>query len=207
VIPEGVSDAQAASLPTAGMTALRSLEVAGLVLAKRVLVTGATGGVGRFAIQLARLSGAEVSALVRDAGASDVLLRRLGAAQVVEDVLDEFDLIIDAVGGATFGRAIGHLRPRGIVVNLATQRDDETVCFDGPSFDRAKGARIYTLNLFDELAAHASGTSDLVRLCKLVADGRLDAQVELVGSWREPSALLDALLERRVGGKVVCHVD
>ena len=46
-VPPQVSDAQAAALPTAGLTALRVLEVAGLVLAKRVLVTGATGGVGR----------------------------------------------------------------------------------------------------------------------------------------------------------------
>ena len=53
------------------MTALRALEVAGLVLGKRVLVTGANGGVGRFAIQLARESGALVSALVRDAASQD----------------------------------------------------------------------------------------------------------------------------------------
>jgi NADPH:quinone reductase-like Zn-dependent oxidoreductase len=50
-IPDEVSDAQAATLPTAGMTALRALEIAGLVLGKRVLVTGATGGVGRIATQ------------------------------------------------------------------------------------------------------------------------------------------------------------
>jgi NADPH:quinone reductase len=73
-IADEVSDAQAATLPTAGMTALRALEVAGLVLGKRVLVTGATGGVGRIAIQLARASGAHVSALVRDAAASQELL-------------------------------------------------------------------------------------------------------------------------------------
>ena len=53
-IPDAVYDAQAATLPTAGMTALRALEVAGLVLGKRVLVTGANGGVGRMTIQLAR---------------------------------------------------------------------------------------------------------------------------------------------------------
>jgi NADPH:quinone reductase-like Zn-dependent oxidoreductase len=76
--PDEVSDAQAATLPTAGMTALLALEVAGLVLGKRVLVTGATGGVGRIAIQLARASGAHVTALVRDAEASQELLRRLG---------------------------------------------------------------------------------------------------------------------------------
>src|SRR5262249_11705525 len=65
-IPPQVPDAQAAALPTAGLTALRVLEVGGLVLGKRVLVTGATGGVGRMAVQLAHLAGAQVTALVRD---------------------------------------------------------------------------------------------------------------------------------------------
>src|SRR5215470_20094710 len=82
-IPPRVSDAQAAALPTAGLTALRALEVGGLVLGKRVLVTGATGGVGRIAVQLARASGAHVTALVRDA-ASAALMTRLGAAAVAE---------------------------------------------------------------------------------------------------------------------------
>jgi NADPH:quinone reductase len=206
-IPDEISDAQAATLPTAGLTALRALEVAGLVLGKRVLVTGATGGVGRIAIQLARASGAHVTALARDAAASLELLRRLGAADVVGYIEGNFDLIIDAVGGPTFGLAIEHLAARGVVVNLATQNDDETVTFHAARFDRAKGARIYTLNLPDELASHASGTSDLTRLCKLMADGRLDGQIELEGSWREPAGALDAFLERRIGGKAVLHVD
>ncbi len=206
-IPGEVSDAQAATLPTAGMTALRSLEVAGLVLGKRVLITGASGGVGRMAIQLARESGAHVTALVRDAAASRELLHRLGAVEVVESISGEFDLIVDGVGGATFGLAIEHVAARGVVVNIATQSDDETVTFRAARFDRAKGARIYTLNLPDELAAHASAAGDLTRLCTLMADGRLDAQIELEGSWREPAPALDALLERRIGGKAVLHVD
>ena len=206
-IPAVVSDAQVATLPTAGMTALRSLEVAGFVLGKRVLVTGATGGVGRIAIQLARESGAHVTALVRDATASRQLLCRLGATDVVENISGEFDLIIDGVGGATFGLAIEHVAPRGIVVNIATQGDDETVTFRAARFDRARGARIYTLHLPEELAAHASTAGDLTRLCTLMADGRLDGQIELEGSWREPGRALGALLERRIGGKAVLHVD
>jgi len=206
-IPDGVTDAQAATLPTAGLTALRALEVAGLVLGKRVLVTGATGGVGRIAIQLARESGAHVTALVRDAAAAQELLRGLGAADVVETLAGDFDLIIDAVGGSTFGLAIEHVAARGIVVNIATQRDDEIVTFQAARFDRAKGARIYTLNLFDELARHANGAGDLARLCALMALGRLDGQIELEASWREPSIALDALLARRIGGKAVLHVD
>jgi NADPH:quinone reductase len=74
-------------------------------------------------------------------------------------------------------------------------------------FERAPGASIYSLNLPDEIAAHASGSGDLRRLLRLVADGRLDGQVELECSWREPSRPLDALLQRRIGGKAVLHVD
>jgi NADPH:quinone reductase len=206
-IPEQVSDVQAATLPTAGITALRCLEVAGQLLAKRVLITGATGGVGRIAVQLAHAAGAHVSALVRDAAKSASLLNRLGARDVLEQLDGDYDLIVDCVGGAIFGQAIEHVAPRGIVVNIATQSPDETVTFHAGRFDRAPGARIYTLNQFDETTTHASGTGDLTRLCALVADGRLDGQVELDDSWRDPAPAIDALLRRRIGGKIVLHVD
>jgi NADPH:quinone reductase len=206
-IPPQVPDVQAAALPTAGVTALRVLEVGGLVLGKRVLVTGATGGVGRMAVQLAHLAGAQVTALVRDPAASGDLLRRLGAAVVTAELGGDFDVIVEGVGGAAFGLAIGHLAPRGVLVNIATQDDAETVTFRAKGFDRAVGARIYTLNLVDELTAHASGSSDLARLCALAAGGRLDAQVELECSWRQPAPAIDALLSRRIGGKVVLHID
>jgi NADPH2:quinone reductase len=206
-VPDQVSDAQAATLPTAGMTALRSLEVAGLVLGKRVLVTGATGGVGRFAIQLAHASGAHVTALVRDAAASRDLLRRLGAAAVVDRLDTDYDFILDAVGGPTFALAIEHVTARGVVVNVGTQSDEETVTFRASRFDRSFGATIYTLNLPDELTSHASGTADLTRLCMLIADGRLDGQVEWESSWRQPGPAIDALLHRHIGGKAVLHVD
>lgn len=206
-LPDEISDAQAATLPTAGMTALRALEVAGLAVGKRVLITGANGGVGRIAIQLARVGGAQVTALVRDATASEELLRRLGADDIVENISGDFDLIIDGVGGATFGLAIEHVASRGTVVNIATQSEDETVTFRAARFDRAKGARIYTLDLLDELAFRASGAGDLARLCALMAKGLLDGQVELEDSWRKPSRALAALLKRRIGGKAVLHVD
>ena len=205
-VPDGVPDAHAAALPTAGLTALRSLEVAGLVLGRRVLITGATGGVGRMAIQLARESGAVVTALVRDSAAADESLRRLGAREVVERVRGDFDVIIDGVGGAVFGFAIEHLTPGGLVVNLATPAEEETVTFRAARFDRSYGARIYTLNLPDELARHGGASRDLARLCALAAAGRLDGQIELEDSWREPGAALHALLERRIGGKAVLHV-
>jgi NADPH:quinone reductase len=97
--------------------------------------------------------------------------------------------------------------PHGVVVNIATQPGDETVSFRAKCFDRARGAAIYTLNLPDELASHASTASDLTRLCALITDGRLDGQVELESSWRQPGPAIDALLSRRIGGKAVLHVD
>lgn len=206
-IPGKVSDTQAATLPTAGMTALRSLEIAGLLLGKRMLVTGATGGVGRIATQLGHASGARVTALVRNAAACAERLRHLGAGAVAEQLDGDFDFILDSVGGATFGLAIEHLAPRGVLVNIGTQSDEETVTFRAKQFDRAFGARIYTLNLPDELASHASAVDDLVRLCGLAADGRLDGQVEFEGSSRQPGCAIDALLRRRIGGKAVLHVD
>ena len=105
------------------------------------------------------------------------------------------------------GLAIEHVAPRGIVVNLATQSNEETVSFQAARFDRAKGAKIYTLNVLEELAFHGSGAGDLTRLCMLMAEGRLDSQIEFEGSWREPARALDALLARRIGGKAVLRVD
>src|SRR5262245_1255301 len=206
VVPADVSDADAATLPTAALTALRSLELGGLLLAKRVLITGATGGVGRYALQLAAIAGGIVTALVRDVEKNLMLLRSFGSTQVVETVEGEFDLVIDAVGGSTFAAAIEHVAPRGMVVNLATGGGDELVSFRASRFDRAAGAAIYTLNLFDELP-HMNAAAALARLVWLLHQGRLNASVELEASWQDVGRAIDALLARSISGKAVLHVD
>lgn len=204
VTPTTVSDAEAATLPTAGLTALGSLELGGLVLAKRVLVTGATGGVGRYAVQLAALAGAEVTALVRDPAASGRPLRCLGASGVVDTIDGEFDLIVDAVGGATFATAIEHVASRGAVVNLATGSHDEIVSFHASHFDRAAGATIHTFNLAANL--HPGTATDLDRLARLMERGKLVAPLEFEAPWTDAAHAIDALLTRAVSGKVVLHV-
>ena len=203
-LPDGVSDAQAATLPTAGLTALHSLEAAGLLVGKRVLVTGATGGVGRFVMQLAGASGAEVTALVRDAAATGTSMRRLGAAAVVQTISEDYELIVDAVGGPVFTQAIEHLSPGGLVVNVGTDDDHELVSFRAARFDRSHGARIQTLNLTDEIAGGCA--TDLARLAGMMAAGRLDAQIGLEAPWTDAHAAISTLMERRVGGKVVLRI-
>lgn len=205
-LPGGVSFAQAATLPVAGLTALHALQVGGFALGRRILVTGATGGVGRFAIQLAALSAAHVTALVRDRDHAPAL-EGLGAGAVVTVVEGEFDVVVEGVGGAVLGEAIRHVAANGTVVSFASTALDETSFPTRELFGRAPGARLYGLLIFRELAREASGTADLARLAATVADGRLDCSIEREASWREAGEHVQALIDRTVTGKVVLHVD
>jgi NADPH:quinone reductase len=205
VIPATLSDAHGATLPTAGLTAMRSLELGGFLLAKRVLVTGATGGVGCYAVQLAALGGAFVTGLVRDVATSLAPLQRLGATQVLDRVDGEFDVVVDAVGGTTFAAAIEHVAPRGLIVNLATGGPDEVVSFRATRFDRAPGAKIYTLNLIDELP-RMNTTHDLGRLVSLLELQKLAAPIGFEAPWQQVGRAIEALLARTIFGKAVLHV-
>jgi NADPH:quinone reductase-like Zn-dependent oxidoreductase len=207
-LPDGVSFAQAATLPVAGLTALRSLEIAGFVLGRRVLVTGASGGVGRFGVQLAAQAGARVTAVARNAQRAEGLAE-LGAAEIVHDVEEagEFDAALEGVGGASLSAAIARVAPRGVIVNYAVS-DETPVSFVARTlFGRAPGARLQGLFVFEELDRTGTGATDLRRLADLVAAGTLDCQIDHEGSWREAGPALEALLDRRIAGKAVLHVD
>ena len=206
-LPDAVSFAQAATLPVAGMTALLALQLAGTPMGRRVLVTGATGGVGRFAIQLAALSQAHVTALVRDAAQADAL-RALGADDVVTVLDGEFDAIVEGVGGRVLGEAIRHVAADGTVVSFASTTPDETSFPTRELFGRAPGACVRGLLVFPELRREAGrGTRLLTTLAGLVAAGRLECSIEREASWRDAPAQVTALVDRTVTGKVVLHVD
>jgi NADPH:quinone reductase-like Zn-dependent oxidoreductase len=207
-LPAAVTFAQAATLPVAGITALRALEICGFVLGKRVLVTGASGGVGRFAVQLAAHAGAHVTAVSRNAERARGL-RELGAEEIVYDLDGEgdFDAIVEGVGGATLGAALQRVAGRGVVVSFAST-DPDPVSFPTRSlFARAPGAILRGFFIFEEIERTGTGGRDLARLAALVAAGELDAQIDLEASWRDPAPAIQALLERRVAGKAVLLVD
>jgi NADPH:quinone reductase len=205
-LPDAVSFEQAASLPVAGLTALRALEVGGFLVDKPVLVTGASGGVGRFAIQLAKLAGARVTALARRTEG----LRELGADAVIEEIdLDGpiYDLIVDAVGGGVLGAAIRRVAPGGTVVSFASTVPDPVSYPARELFARAPRAKLYGLYIFTELQHTRSGASDLRRLAELIAAGKLDPQIDVTLSWCDAGEAIEALLDRRVNGKAVLTVD
>ncbi|HWC85412.1 MAG TPA: zinc-binding dehydrogenase [Solirubrobacteraceae bacterium] len=204
-LPEGVSFEQAATLPVAGVTAVRALEVGGFILGKSVLVTGASGGVGHFAIQLAKLAGARVTALARRTEG----LAELGADEVISELEPEgptFEVIVDAVGGSILGAAIGRIVPGGTIVNFASTTDEPVSYPTAALFRRAPGARLYGLYVFTEVARRGTGSSDLRRLAELVAAGRLDPLIDIVAPWTEVGSVIEALLDRRVRGKAVLTV-
>ena len=208
VLPDAVTFAQAATLPVAGVTALRALEICGFVLGKRVLVTGASGGVGRFAVQLAARAGAHVTAVSRNEQRARGL-RELGAGEIVFDLDGEqtYDAIVEGVGGATLGAALQRVDGRGVVVSFASS-DAEPASFPTRAlFGRAPGATLRGLFVFEEIERTGTGGRDLARLATLVAAGQLDTQIDLERSWRDPGPAIDALLGRRVGGKAVLTVD
>ena len=204
-LPDGIPLEQAAALPVAGLTALRALERAGFILGKRVLVTGASGGVGRFAIQLAKLAGAHVTGVSRRTEG----LRQLGADELAPEIDLEgptYDAILDAVGGPVLGRALQRVAPGGIVVSFASTVTEPVSYPTRELFARAPGARLYGFYIFSELDHTRSGSTDLRRLADLVAAKRLDPQIDLTLSWEDSAQAIEALLDRRVNGKAVLTV-
>jgi NADPH:quinone reductase-like Zn-dependent oxidoreductase len=207
-IPDGVSDAAASVLPIAGLTAWRALELGGLLLGSRVLVTGASGGVGRLAVQLAAMAGADVTAVVGRPERRSGLVQ-LGAHDVVVGIdaaTGRYDLILESVGGQSMRTASEILAPEGVLVTYGRSSGEDSAV-DPYWFGEHSGARIEGLLVFSEVARHRLGTSQLERMLALMASGRLDAQVSRTGSWSDPMPLVRALIDRQVDGKAVLLVD
>jgi NADPH:quinone reductase-like Zn-dependent oxidoreductase len=205
-LPDAVDAAAASTLPVAGLTALRAVEMADTVENHSLLVTGASGGVGRFAIQLAAQLGADVTALVSSPERGQPLLA-LGAASAVVAVPDDamFDVILESVGGEVLGRALQSIGHGGLIVSFGNSSGAPST-FDVSRFYRRGGARLYAFVLAHELARSGSGALDLARLAGMVADGHLDVGIACEAPWTEAATVVDAFRRREVAGKVVLHV-
>ncbi len=209
-LPDEVSFEAAAALPVAGLTARRALELQ-VVDGRRVAITGAAGGVGRFAVQLAAQNGAHVTAIVGRPERGDGLAN-LGAAEVVVGALEvdgePFDMILESVGGASLGAALHRVAPEGVVVSYGNSSGQPTT-FEATAFYRKSGARLHALVLFPELQRSHSAPTDLRYLANLVAVGHLDVGLDRVVEWSDLGAVRAAiadLLGRNVNGKAVLAI-
>ena len=203
-LPEKVTFSQAATFPVAGLTALHALAKNGTILGKRVLVTGATGGVGDFAVQLARLGGAHVTASARRADQASAL-RQLGAHDVtVGDEIPaspKYDLVIESVGGRTLGSALAALERGGVCVTLGVSAASE-VTFDARTFFATGRTQLYGFYLFTELGNEPASIG-LRRLADLVAAGQLAPHISVERPWSEIAQVAADLIARTYPGKAV----
>jgi NADPH2:quinone reductase len=201
-LPQSVSFEDAATLPVAGITALETLDIGGNPLGRRVLVTGASGGVGTLAVQLAKQAGAHVTALARRQEG----LRELGADEVVDSIPEgaEYDTILDGVGGPILAAAIGAVAPFGTVVSYANTVQEPVTFPTRTLFGRAPGAKVVGFLVF---RCVRDGAATLTRLANLTAEGRLTPRIDRVASWREAPGLIEDLLDGRIAGKAVLTVD
>ena len=202
-LPDNVSFAQAATLPVAGLTALRCVRLGGALVGRRVLITGAAGGVGTLAIQIAARSGAHVTAVVgrpdRAAG-----LRELGARNIVhgiENATGRYSLILESGGGPSLSEAVKRLEPNGTVVVYGnSSAEPSTISFQ--DFRAAQNARIQSFFYFTS-GPEESFAPDLALLVSLIADGSLHPVIGIERNWSDIATISESLRNRQVAGKAV----
>ena len=195
--PRTLDHVQAAAVPAVGLTALQALfEVAQLSAGQKVLIHAAAGGVGNFAVQLAKEKGAYVIGTA--SSKNHRLLNDLGVDQAVdyrktrfEDVVRDVDVVLDTVGGETQERSFKVLKKGGILVSLVQPPSQE--------FATKYGVRA----LFHGGRARSS---DLAQIAKLIDDGKVKTIVETVLPLAEARRAHELSEAGHVRGKIVLKV-
>ena len=206
-LPDAVSFAAAATLPVAGLTALLALERGGLLLDRSVLITGASGGVGYFACQLAAQAGAIVTAQVRRAELVDFVKTAHAQHVIVGNGFDRYapyDLALDSVGGDVLPAVLAQLAPDGNCVMFGATAGAK-ITFNAAQFYGKGGLNLYGFILFHVLKKQPAATG-LGRLVKLVADGVLVPHIDVEAPWSEIAQIAQKLTDRQFLGKAVLHL-
>jgi NADPH:quinone reductase-like Zn-dependent oxidoreductase len=207
VLPDVVSFSDAATLPIAGLTALRALRRGRDLRDKAVLVVPGTGGVGLFALTLAQRAGARVSAVIRSAQ-NEGLARERGAADVIVGSTADagsdgrrYDLILESLGAESLGSALAMLAPDGTVVSFG-QTAGAATTFAADVFYATGGATLYGFIVFHE-AKKEPVARDLEELAQLVAAGHLPTNIDATLPFDDFTAAVSARADRGLRGKVV----
>jgi len=205
-VPKGVTPAQAACLPVAGMTAFRALALGGFPVGKSVLVTGASGGVCHLAIQIARATQMTVTGLIRNPETNPAAAAAChNVIRSINDAEGPYDHVLEGVGGEVLSRCLEVVAPHGLFVSYASTLFDPAAL--GPRwFGAHVGATLRAMLLFDELRYTETAASDLGKLCALIAAGLLTPHVDVEADWTRGGELARDLLARNVTGKVVLTI-
>jgi len=209
-LPQHLTFEQAAVVPVSGLIAQRGLcDVGRLQPGQKVLVTGASGGVGSYAVQLAAALGAEVTGVCSTAKLD--LVRSLGATHVVDYTVQDFadgperyDLVLDVAGNPSLSRLRRALTPRGTAVVLGGEQG-------GPvtgGFGRTLRAPLVSLFVSQRLAMVAADENgrDLERLTPYLEDGRVRPSIDSTWPLERVRDAMRHLVAGEVRGKVVITI-
>jgi len=205
ILPDTVPLDVAAALPLAGLTALRLVRAAGPLASRRVLLTGASGGVGHYLVEMAARQGALVTA-VTSSPQRGQRLRQLGAADIVHDIASAsgpFDVVMESTGGGALMAALRAARPDGLVIWFG-QASGISPVLDFFDWDVPLGV---TLHRFGYQPPGSSDAADLATLVRLVERGDLHPEIGLRKDWACAPAALQALIHRQIRGNAVLMID
>jgi NADPH:quinone reductase-like Zn-dependent oxidoreductase len=196
--PASLSFAEGASLPGAGITAVQALRVAWLAAGKRVLVVGASGGVGAFAVQLAKDAGAQVTAVASTDG--QAFLARLAPDRTIDYQREDwkalaecFDIVFDASGTSSFPECRGLLAPGGTYVHTLPN-----AALFGWSWWLKLTAQERCMPVIER-----PNRADLETLVRLAGAGRIRSVVTRIGGPEDVPALQRAMEGGHNRGKIM----
>ena len=204
--PAAASYEQAAVTPVSALTALQALRAGGVRAGQRVLVIGASGGVGSFAVQLAVAEGAEVTGVASTAKLD--MVRSLGASEVIDHTVEDFasggprfDLILDVGGMASLSRLRRALSPTGTLVLVGGEGGGSV---SGGTIGRQLRARALSLLSSQRLTSVLckENAADLEVLAGLITSGAVVPSVGETYPLDRGAEAMRALADGRVRGKV-----
>jgi NADPH:quinone reductase-like Zn-dependent oxidoreductase len=195
--PKSIGFIEAAAIPTAGLTAWQSLfDIAGLKKGHSVLIHGAAGGVGSFAVQFAKWKGAYVIGTASAGNAS--FLKSIGADEVIdyktqrfEDVVHGVDVVLDTIGDDTFERSWGVLKPGGFLVTTVADIPDGAA--------QAHGVRA------KHILSRADG-AELSQIAAIIDERHIKPIVTAVLPLSEAKRAQEMSESRHTRGKIVLRV-
>lgn len=211
VIPDDITDAQAATLPVAGLTALYALRKGGLLIGKKVLVDGASGGLGQLVVQLAAASGAEVFSHIRQEEARPIVEPWSSGGVIVGPTLEAarasgpYELIIDSVGGSTLSAAMTMLPANGICITLGATAGDP-IAVESRALLDSPGASVQSMLVFNEIGPGNQAAEGLAILLRLISRGLLVPQVSVEAPWTAIGDIARQLMDRRFHAKAILHL-
>jgi NADPH:quinone reductase-like Zn-dependent oxidoreductase len=208
--PANLTFAQAAAVPVSGMTALQAVADHGRVEAgQKVLITGASGGVGSFAVQIAKGLGAEVTGVA--SGAKADLVRGLGADHVLDHTREDFadggpvyDVVLDIGGNASLARLRRALAPHGRLVIVGGETDGRLLGGSGRQIRATLLSPFVGQQLGTFLAAERA--ADLMTLRDLIEAGVVTPVVDRTYRLEEAAAAIRHLQDGKARGTVVVSV-